>query len=254
MTDRFLHPLSLLFAGALALAPALASGAELKVVSRPDVLPALAALAPQIEELTELTLALDSLPASTQSRRLDKPYDVIVADEATVAALAARGQLAPGTLFCIAWTGLGMAIRAGAPMPDITTVDGLRGRLLVARSIAFSGDAQSGAQFRTVLLQLGIAGDVESKLIDTGNGDPIELVAQRDADVAIALQSEIATAARVQAAGPLPGEVQHLTPIFAAMSGRTAEPEAARRLLALLSSFEGAQALHAVGLDTSVTE
>jgi molybdate transport system substrate-binding protein len=126
--------------------------------------------------------------------------------------------------------------------------------LLAARSIAFTGDEPSGAQFRTVLLQLGIADEVESKLIDTGNGNPIELVAQQSADLAIALNSEVVAAADVRAAGRLPGEVQHVTPIFAAVSGSAAEPEAARRLLTLLSSLDGAIALHAVGLDTSVTE
>ncbi len=228
--------------------------AELKIVSQPALVPALKALAPLIEEFTEATPVVDSVRSSVQIRRLDQPYDVIIGDETTVAALAKMGRIAPGTVACIAWSGLGLAVRTGMPVPDIATTEGLRRTLRAARSIAFTGDEPAGAQFRDVLRQLGISDSAERKLIDTSNTPPVEWVAHQWADLAVAPESEIVTAAGVQAAGRLPSGVQHPTPIFAAVSSSAAEPDAGKRLISLLSSFDGAKALHATGLDTFVTE
>ncbi len=228
--------------------------AELKVVSRPDLVPALRALAPQIEEFTDAALVVDPLVAGVQSRRLDRPYDVVIADEATVAALAKMGRVAPGTMACVGWTGLGLAIRTGMPVPDMASVDALRRTLLAAGSIAFSGDEVSGGQFRDVLRQLNIGDAVEAKLVDTGNMSAVDRVAEGGADFAVAVETEIVTATGVQAAGRLPAEVQHLMPIFVAVSSSALHPDAGKRLISLLGSLDGAKALHALDIDTFVSE
>lgn len=239
---------------ALVLGAAAADAAELRVVSRPDMVRMLTALAPQIEEFTETTLVVDIAKHGAYGRRLAEPFDVTLVDEATAETLLKQGKVAAGGLSCIAWTGLGMAVRAGSTARDIGTVDGLRRTLLAARSIAFSGDERSGAQFRSVLVRLGIADRVEARLIDTGNRRPLQLVTHGGVDLAIALQSEITAASGVQSLGRLPPEVQYPTPMFAVVSSEAAAPIAARRLIAFLGSSDAVLALHAIGLDTAVSE
>ncbi len=241
-------------AAALTVGAAAAGAAELKVVSPPPVTQALTALSPQIEHLTGTKVALDTATGGAYGRRLAAPFDVTIVGEEAAATLRRQGKVAAGGLKCIGWTRLGLAVRAGASAPQIGTVDGLRQTLLAARAIAFTGDEESGMQFRTVLVQLGIAEQVTRRLIDTGNGDPIEAVADGRAELAVALQSDIAVAHGVRAAGALPLEVQHYTPLFAVLSSDAAEAPAARRLITFLGSSRALTALHAVGVDGRVAE
>ncbi len=221
-----------LFAGFLALATGTASaaGAELKVVTRTEVAPVLSSLAPQIEHLTGSKVVVDIAGPGAYGRRLGEAFDVAIVDEWTAETLIKQGKVAADGLTCLAWTGLGMAARTGVKKPDIGTVDGLRRTLLAARSIAFTGDDHSGSEFRALLWQLGIAEQVETKLVDSGNHHPLKVVAHGSADLAIAWQSEIIAAPGIQAADILPAEVQHYMAFFAASSSEPAEPAAAKRL------------------------
>jgi molybdate transport system substrate-binding protein len=245
-----------LMAGAVALGAvaSAADAAEIRIVSRPELARVITALGPQIGALVGPHVTVEATAAGAYDPGFSEPFDVAVVDQWTAEALLGQGKVRADGIACIAWTGLGMAVRVRAAWPDIGTVEALRRTLLAAGSIAYSGDEHSGAQFRTVLVQLGIASEIEPKLIDTGHQHPTVLVAQGRADLAIALESEIETLAQVQAAGALAPEVQHFTPFFAAVGVEAADPAAARRLTAFLGSFEAAVALHDNGLDTAITE
>jgi molybdate transport system substrate-binding protein len=108
-------------------------------------------------------------------------------------AMASRAPVARDTF--------GIAVRAGTTTPDIPNDDALRRTLLAARAIAFTGDEQSGAALRAALASLGIARQVEPKLIDTGNGDPLQLVAEGRADLGVSSPDKIASARGVRALG-----------------------------------------------------
>jgi molybdate transport system substrate-binding protein len=98
---------------------------------------------------------------------------------------------------------LGLAAKIGAARPDVASDAALRHTLLSAGTIAFTGDASSGAAFRQLLAALGIGRQIDPRLVDTGNGDPLELVVEGRADLGVSSRDRIATTPGVQAL-PLP--------------------------------------------------
>src|SRR5581483_12480291 len=105
----------LALAAALVLATPARAG-ELKLVTRPDLAPAVAALTPQMADVTAATLVVDT-STSGDSRRLAEPFDVVIGDWPMIGTLIDRGQIAPGGIVCVGWTSLGAAVRAGSPTP-----------------------------------------------------------------------------------------------------------------------------------------
>src|SRR5213078_2844576 len=103
-----------------------------------------------------------------------------------------------------------VVVRAGAPKPDITTVDGFKQTLLSARSIVYADPAKkggaSGVYFARVLDRLGIAEQMKAKTILVPGAQAAEVVAKGEAELGVAQGSEIVPVAGAQLVGPLPGE------------------------------------------------
>jgi molybdate transport system substrate-binding protein len=227
--------------------------AELKVSTRPDMVPVLLALRVDIQREIGAAVVLTTRLAGAAQLPADA-FDVIVDDEPTIEALKSTGKIAPLSVSCIAYTGLAVVGAAETALPEIGNVEAFRKALLSARSIAFAGRTTTGAQARGVLTQLGIVDRLASKLIDSGVSDPMALVAEGVAELALALESEAGTAHGIQLVGPFPPELQQFTAFFAALSSDTAERERGERLVALLSSFNAIKVLHNRGFDTTSAE
>lgn len=253
---QFLRGSAIAGAIALALGTATAKGAEIKVVSGPEMAHVLTTLAPRFERLTKNTLLIERATQAGLKQRLDsgEPFDVAVVDQQTAGRLLQQGKVAIGATSSVAWSRLGIAVRAGAAKPDIGTADHLRATLLEARSIAFTGDQASGAYFRDALAWLGIAQQIEPKLIDTDNDNPLERVARGEAELGVMLASDIASFPGVEELDPVPAEVQALKPVFATLATDAPSLAAARRLITFLSSFDAVKAIHANGMDTALAE
>ncbi len=157
------------------------------------------------------------------------------------------GVIADGGIADIAQSGVGIAVRAGAPKPDISTVEALRRTLLAATSIAFSRVGASGIHFGNVIERLGIADDVRRKarISDSYVG---EFAARGEAELAVQQISELIVVKGIDIIGPLPDEVQKIS-VFAAGIFRTARnPEGAAKLIAHLAQPGLAPALVRNGL------
>ena len=154
--------------------------------------------------------------------------DVVVMSDAAIEQLIGQGHLARGSRVDIARTGIGVAVRAGAPTPDIATTDAFRQALLAAKSIAYvdpASGATSGIYFATVLQRLGIADAVKDKTTLTRGGFVAELVARGEVELAVHQISEIIPVKGALHVGPLPRELQKVTVYSAARPARgTAEP------------------------------
>lgn len=175
--------------------------------------------------------------------------DVVIVDGDALERFAAAGLVAAGTRVDLARSSIGMAVRTGAPRPDISTVDALTRTLLEAPSIAYSASV-SGTYLSTEVFQrLGIADRVlpKSRRIE---GERVgAVVARGDAAIGFQQLSELLPIAGIDVVGPLPAAVQRVT-VFAGAVGATARnPEAARRYLAFLSSAESAPAIAATGME-----
>jgi molybdate transport system substrate-binding protein len=142
---------------------------------------------------------------------------------------------------------VGLAVRAGAPKPDIGSVEALRRALLQARSIAYS-DGPSGAYVAGLLSTLGIAAAVAAKLKLT-SGPVAELVARGEAELGMQQIIAILPVAGAELVGPLPAELQNVIIYGAGLSSRAANAEAATAFLAFIRSEQAKQLMRARGLD-----
>jgi molybdate transport system substrate-binding protein len=147
---------------------------------------------------------------------------------------------------------LGLAVRLGAPVPNISTVAGLKYTLLNAKSIAYS-DSASGVYISGELFErLGIANDVQSKskkIVATPVG---EIVAAGGADVGFQQMSELLLVRGITVVGPIPEEIQEITVFSAAVASRAKSREAAQALIAALSAPSAAATMRKNGLEPAV--
>jgi molybdate transport system substrate-binding protein len=168
-----------------------------------------------------------------------KAADLIIASASLMAELEKTGKITPGSRVDIGRVGLGVVVRAGAPVPDVATPEAVKQALLKAATIAYS-DPKLGATSTTHLMKIaeafGIKDEVARKGVpSTGGNDSAEKVANGQAEIAIVLISDIhAKDARV--AGPLPETIQLWTVYAAAIPSSSKEPDHARAFIATLTA------------------
>jgi molybdate transport system substrate-binding protein len=176
--------------------------------------------------------------------------DVLVLSPSALAALG--DALVPGSRTDIARAGLAVAVRAGAPAPDLATPEAFRSALLAASTISYSDPTAGGsaaAYFATLLELLGIADVVNAKAKLGRNGHHVaELVAGGQAELGISFLSELMAIAGVTIAGPLPAELQNYTVYAGAVPVASRAGEVGRALIAWITRPEADHAWRAAGL------
>ena len=172
------------------------SAAEIKVLSSVALTSALDQIAPSFEQATGNKLNIGySLIAEIKKRMLDgETADVIILSRPVMDELGKQEKFTSGSITNIAGTPVALAIRAGTPKPDISSVDALKSTLLAAKSIAHADPAKGGAAgvyFARVVDRLGIADQLRSKTILVPGAQAPELVAKGEAEIGVAQTSEI---------------------------------------------------------------
>jgi molybdate transport system substrate-binding protein len=180
--------------------------------------------------------------------RRGEPADVVIMNRPGLAELIAQGRIVPGTDLDLAQTFIGLAVRAGEPKPDISTVDAFRQTLLRAKTIAVPGSSTS--LITDVLSRLGISNEIAVK-IPTRGTESVAMVARGDAALAIQPVSEILHMPGVDLAGTIPTEFQYVAAYAAAIVAGSKEPEASRRLIAFLLSDSTTAAIERSGMEPS---
>jgi molybdate transport system substrate-binding protein len=162
----------------------------------------------------------------------------------------ARARFVPGPTTDIARVGLGVAVRSGAPRPEINTPDALKQTLLRARSIATIPASAAGAQVLRTFERLGIADEMKAKTkaMPVNTGYVAELVARGEAEMAAQQMPELKAVAGVDPV-PLPPELQLVIVFSAGVSAAPGDPSAVNALIGFLSSPAAAPVLKAKGLD-----
>ncbi|MEK7877272.1 MAG: substrate-binding domain-containing protein [Pseudomonadota bacterium] len=175
--------------------------------------------------------------------------DAIILNAPSIDELAAQGRIAAGSRRTLARCGIGIAVRAGVPKPDIGSVEAFKRALLDAKSIAHTEVGASGIHFVGLIERLGIAAQVKAKARTRPGGLIGELVASGEAELAVQQIPELMAVAGIEVVGPLPPEVQLTTTVTAAVFANAAQADAARAFLAFLSTPAAARVFKAHGLE-----
>ena len=178
--------------------------------------------------------------------------DVVIAIDDAMDRLAQDGVIRADTRIPVARAMLGVAAKAGAPRPDIASVDAFKRSLVEARGVACSIAGASGIYFRDLIERLGIADAVNTRAVTIPAGFTATKVASGEADLAIQQISELMSVEGVDIVGPFPEEVQAYTSFSAAIFTDARNPAGAARLLEALESDEAIAAYGKGGLASLV--
>jgi molybdate transport system substrate-binding protein len=234
-----------------------ASAQEVRVVTSGGFTEAYKQLVPQFERDTHIHVvsafgaSMGATPDAIPNRlKRGEPIDVIILAGPGLDALIKAGKVDPRNRFDLVRSLIGMAVRTGAPQPDISTVDALKRTLLQAKSVGYS-DSASGVYLSTVLFQrLGVAEQVrpKSKKIEAYErvGDAL---ARGDIDIGFQQISELRPVPGITIVGPLPEGAQEVTIFSAAIPNGAKNPVEARKLIDFLSSPAAAPIVKQTGLE-----
>ncbi len=210
----------------------------------------LRALAPQFECTTGHHLSAGYDPTNAIKRQIEDGavFDVAIVTRLVLDDLTQQGIIAPDTRANIARCGLGIAVRKGAPKPDIGTTEAFARTMLAATSVVRSTEGASGIHFEQLLRRLGIADQMKDKIRLGQSGRVAELVARGEAEIAVQQISELLPVAGTDFVGPLPPDLQLFTVFAAGVNTSSTNPAAAKALIDLLIAPATAALFTAGGL------
>jgi molybdate transport system substrate-binding protein len=142
-----------------------------------------------------------------------------------------------------------VAVRKGAPKPDITTVDAFKRTLLAAKGVAYPGKGASGLYFVSLLDRMGIKAEMQGKLKPMAAEDTVEVVARGEADMVVVVATRITGVPGVDLVGPIPAELQTKIGFAAGLSASAKERGAAQALIRFLTAPAAAATLRANGVE-----
>ena len=241
--DRFAfisRALGVLVAAGLLATPAAA--AELRILSAGAAKAVLGEMIPMFERKTGAKVDVDYVPVGPIMKRLGEgeQRDIVVLSAETMSEAGAKGWIAPASVAEVGRVGMGVAVRDGAALPDISSAAAFKKTLLAAKSIVYVDPTRgtSGKHFASVLEKLGIAAEMKSKTIIKDGGYVAEAVAKGEAELAVHQITEILPVKGVKLVGPLPADLQKVTIYQAAATTKARDPAAAKAFLDFLRSPE----------------
>lgn len=244
-----------LAAGALAVATTMAAAAaEIKVLTAGAFKPVVTALAPDFKARTGHVLVVANDTAGALARRIaeGEAFDLVIATPAALDAMAQAGRLAAGAPTPLARVAIGVAVKEGAPLPDIGSVAALRQTLLAARAVALIDPAaggSSGVYLQRLFERWGIAAQIGAKAVRVPGGLVAQRVVSGEADIALHQISEILAVPGARLVGPIPAEIQNFTVYAGSLAAATREAPAARAFLDLLAGDRARALLTTKGME-----
>lgn len=230
-------------------------GASIRVFSGNGHSASFAELLPHFERDNNCTVEVRYAPAQVTLREIKAgaSADLGVIGSSVMDQIIALGKIVPGSVRVLTRNGVGVGVRAGAPKPDLSSVESFKNALLAAKSVAYTTDGASGIYFTGLIERLGIANQVKAKAKTRSGGLIAEFVASGDAEIAVQQIPEIMAVPGVDYAGPLPPEIQSITVARTGIFTDAKEPALAQRLLDYLHSPEAARVYKSKGLEPAAT-
>lgn len=198
------------------------------------------ALADDFTKQTGTKVVFDTGTAGQVQKKVESgdTADVIVASAAVMDALERQGLIRPKTTSIVARAGIGVAVRAGAPKPDISTPEKFRAAMLAAKSVIYTdpaSGASSGIATASVFRRLGISGQMMAKTTLQPGGRTAERVASGEIDLAIQNISELLPVKGIAIVGPLPADLQTYTVYAAGIGAKSADTKTAQAFISYMT-------------------
>jgi molybdate transport system substrate-binding protein len=225
---------------------------SIRVLSTLALKGAVPGLTSQYEASSGVRIDADFAPTLALLTRLraGEAADVVILTREGLDEVAREGRVAADSCVDLARSGVGIAVRAGAPHPDIATEAALRAALLGARAVAYSRLGASGILFAKLIEQLGIASAINARAVIIQQGFTAEKLVTGEADLAVQQISELKQIGGIEVVGPIPRDLQTPAVFSAGRMVATDKADEADRLLRFLTSPEVAPALRESGLET----
>jgi molybdate transport system substrate-binding protein len=178
-----------------------------------------------------------------------EPADVLILVGYALGDLIKQGKVIPDSRVDLVNSKIGIAVKAGAPRPDISSVDAIKRALLAAKSIAYS-DSASGVYVSTEMFdKLGIAAEMKDKAKKIPATPVAEIVARGEAELGFQQISELKPVSGIDIVGPLPDALQKVTVFSAGIATASKEPEAGKALIKFLASPAARETIVNSGLE-----
>ena len=211
----------------------------------------LAELAVQYTARHGRVLAMESVGGVDAARRVraGEAFDVVVLASDAIDNLIASGHLVAGSKVDLARSPVAIAVRAGAPQPAVTTEDAVRQAVLAASSISYS-TGPSGVFLTTLFERWGITQAIASRLVQAPPGVPVgTLVARGEVELGFQQLSELMHLDGIRVIGTLPRDIEFITTFSAALCPSSAQADAVREMLQLMTSPAAAAAKRRQGME-----
>lgn len=239
------------FVTAVSLLARPASAEEVRVLSSVGIKAVIDVLAPQFERATKHKVAVTFDLASVLKTRIEggAPFDVAILTAPLVDELISTGRIAAASRTEVARVGLGLMIRAGAPKPDVSTVEAFRTTLVGAKSITYVTSGASGVAFLSTIDKMGIADAVTSKAKPAATGDQVNAnVLNGASDYAVLPISEILPVRGAEVGGVFPSAVQTYV-VMTAGTNATARTTVGREFIAYLMQAPNSAVVREKGME-----
>ena len=229
-----------------------AQSSAVRVLSSNGIKAVMEELLPQCERAIGHPIEIQFNSAAVLKQKIDagEAFDVAILTPVLIDDLIQQGKISTGTRSDIARAGIGIAVRAGARKPDISTPAALKEALLHAKSITYARVGASRTYIEKMYERLGIADAVRGKIIlQDASGRPQTSVAEGAAEMVITLISEILPVPGIELVGPLPAELQTYITLAAGVGAHAHNAEAAQALIRFLTGPAAAPTFKAKGME-----
>jgi molybdate transport system substrate-binding protein len=224
---------------------------EVKVLSSIATKEAYLVLVPQFERASGQKVTTTWAGTVEIMKRIPggEVHDLIIVSSTELDALIKQGKIAAGSRLDIAKSGIGVAVRVGAPKPDISSAQALKKTLLAANTVGYTS-GPSGVYMAGLVERMGIANEIKAKFRSVPSGGTIgTIVAAGDCEIGFQQVSELVHIKGIDYVGPLPDDIQRITVFSTGIHAQAANPDGAKALARFLAAPAADSTIKAAGLE-----
>jgi molybdate transport system substrate-binding protein len=226
---------------------------EIKVLSSLATREAYLEMVPQFEKSNGHTVATTWAGTTDIMKRMaaGEIYDLIISSNKSLDELVKLGNIAAGSQITLAQCGIGIAVRAGAPKPDVSSPEAFKQAMLAAKTVGYS-TGPSGVYLAGLFEKMGIGDAVKAKTRQVPSGQTVgPIIASGEAEIGFQQVSELAHAEGIDYIGPLPAAIQSITVFQAGVHASAPHADMAKALVAFLTSPAARGVMRSHGLETA---